>query len=208
MIKDTDFSLKRVAEGLPIAPLLEAIAKEPSLWKENTWRQDEAGGQQDTESIMLRWADQNNFDRIRDSTSVVGLSNLGKLKESHEVFKKALTLVGAIEWGRSFIVKLKPGGRVYPHSDVGTYADKFERFHICLTADPEFEYHVQHPTGPIETCNMKPGELWFFNHKRVHWAHNAGKNDRISIVLDAVAPEWKRQRDLIAVGVGYKYNEH
>lgn len=204
---ENDFSLKKICSNLPVEPLLQAIEKNPGLWGLNTWRQDEAGGQQDTNAIMLRWADGNNFARVRDSISVVNTNVFDVLPESISLLNEALKLIEATEWGRTFIVRLKPGGRVYPHSDVGMYADKFERFHICLQADPEFEYSTQHPTGPVQSCNMMPGDLWWFNHKRTHWAYNGGDRDRISIVLDAVSPKWKRKRDVLYIGVGYKKEE-
>lgn len=201
-----DSSLELIASGADPNALLAAIEAKPELWKQNTWRQNEAGGQQDTQAIMLMWADGNSFERIRDSVSVVPTPALAELGSfAAPLIAQIVRATGAQKLGRIFIVKLKPGGRVYPHADVGTYADSFERFHLCLQADPEFTYFVQHPTGPIQYANMKPGELYWFNHKRVHWAHNGGSHDRISIIFDAVCPTWHRQRDTLAVGVGYQY---
>jgi hypothetical protein len=154
---------------------------------------------------MLRWAAANTFASIRDSLSCETLPFFAHLAEAHPLLERALAKVGATELGRVFIVKLKPGGRVYPHSDVGTYADHFERFHLCLKAGPGFEYSVQHPTGPVESANMRAGELWWFNHKRTHWAYNGDAEERITIILDCVAPAFKRKRDVLALGVGYRY---
>lgn len=205
---NTDSSLDKVVTGLPVTLLLEAIALNPQLWKLNTWRQDEAGGQQDTEAIMLRWAAENNFTSIRDSLSVQNTPQFNELGEvAWPLLSAAAQAVGATAIGRIFVVKLKPAGRVYPHVDVGLYADTFERFHICLQADPEFTYFVQHPTGPVQACTMQAGELWWFNHKRTHWAHNGSTRDRISIVFDVVAPQFRRERDILAIGVGYQAKE-
>jgi hypothetical protein len=204
-VRGGDISLERVTAGLPTGPLLERILADPELWKKNTWRQNEAGGQQDTESIMIRWAAENNFSSIRDSVSVVNTDALEELKK--EVMPLIIDVAATIDirsLGRIFIVKLKPGGRVYPHADVGLYADTFERFHICLTAPEKFRYYVQHPTGPISETGMTAGELWWFNHKRVHWAWNGSDTeDRISIVFDCVAPKFRKERDIIAMGIGY-----
>lgn len=202
-----DSSIELIKSGIDTGSLLAVLNKRgPDIWKRNTWRQDEAGGQQDTEAVMFRWAFENNFASVRDSLSVkVEPALMETFDVSMPIFKECLFAIGAIEWGRTFVVKLKPNGRVYPHADVGIYADHYERFHLCLQADQEFSYYTQHPTGPVQRVNMRAGELYWFNHKRIHWAHNGGKNDRISIVIDAVSTKWKRKRDRLAIGVGYKY---
>lgn len=207
-IRGGDDSLTRLCEGLNVAPLLDMVKAKPELWSKNTWRQDIAGGQQDTESIMLRWASANTFASIRDSLSVENTEQLPELMDQAvPLINEVAKLIGAQALGRIFIVKLKPGGRVYPHADIGVYADTFERFHICLESDPQFTYFVQHPTGPIQFAKMAPGELWWFNHKRVHWAHNGGTNDRIVIIYDAVVPAFRKERDTLAIGIGYQYEE-
>lgn len=201
-----DSSLTKLFTGLQVEPLLNAIASDPGRWTLNTWRQDEAGGQQDTQAIMLRWAEKNTFASIRDSLSVMNTEQFSDLAEvAIPILEKVLALIEAQALGRVFIVKLRPGGRVYPHADVGIYADTFERFHICLQADPEFMYFVQHPTGPVQGDTMCAGDLWWFNHKRTHWSFNGGARDRITIILDAVAPQFRRERDMLAIGGGYRY---
>lgn len=194
-----DSSLAKIAERLPVGSLVRAIDCRPDLWKQNTWRQDDAWGQQDTEAIMFRWANGNGFDKVRDSISVVETGLFEEIPEAFPIIEEALAHIEATELGRVFVVKLKPDGRVYPHADVGVYSDKFERFHICLQAEEGFQYYTQHPMGPVQVCGMAPGDLWWFNHKRVHWAYNGGETDRISIVLDCVAPKWKRKRDVLAL---------
>jgi hypothetical protein len=193
-----DSSLVRIYGGLPVANVVKALDKS-KLWELNTWRQDDAWGMQDTKAVMFRWADGNSFDRVRDSTSVVDTGVFNEIPEAEDLVMQALSCIESTELGRVFAIKLKPGGRVFPHADVGIYSDKFERFHICLKSDPGFFYYTQHPLGPVQQSYMAPGEFWWFNHKRVHWAYNGGKDDRISIVLDCVAPKWKRNRDVLAL---------
>lgn len=198
---DKSSSLECLANGLYATELLAQISVIPNIWSENTWRQDEAGGMSDTEAIMLRWAAANSFESVRDSVSCINTVNMDRLSAAKPLLERIVAAVGAIDIGRVFIVKLKPEGRIYPHSDVGIYADTFERFHLCLHAPLEFEFYSQHPTGPIQMCNMQAGELWWFNHKRVHWAYNGGVTDRISMIFDAVAPKFRKEREFLARGI-------
>lgn len=198
-----DASLLKLGENLPTYPLLSQLLKHTDAWTENRWRQDDAYVMEDTQSVMFRWAPENSFASVRDSADVVDVPQPEALTAVLAPVLKAFTqLTEATELGRVFAVRLCPGGRVFPHADVGLYPDTFERFHVCLGAPAEFTYFVQHPKGAVDLCSMRAGELWWFNHKRTHWAHNGGNSERFTLIVDARAAKYRRRRDLLAVGGG------
>ncbi len=193
--------IKLVKKSLSIKPLIDRLEQEPSLWKENTWRQDYVvkldrpiSPQQDTEAIMFRWAPENTIESVRDSLNITIHSNLSNIKEVQPLIVECLIACGAVECGRVFIAKLKPGGTVIPHSDYGMYADHFERFHLVLTSEDGNRFFVQDTNGWCESYYMKPGEFFWFNHKENHWAINQSQKPRMHMIIDCVAPTYRRER--------------
>lgn len=193
--------IKKLLHDAPVKPLCDRLEAEPDLWKENTWRQDYVvqlerpiSPQQDTQAVMFRWAPENTIESVRDSLEVKVHPNLEKIKELHRLLVGCLDRVCAEECGRVFIAKLKPGGKVIPHLDYGMYADHFERFHLVLTSDPGNEFFVQDSQGHVESVYMKPGEFYWFNHKEIHWAVNNSETPRMHLIIDCVAPEFRRER--------------
>lgn len=193
--------IKKLMTDAPVEPLVARLEMEPELWRDNTWRQDYVvklerpiSPQQDTEAVMFRWAPENTIESVRDSLSVQVHPNLSKISELHRLLLACLNRINAAECGRVFVAKLKPGGKVIPHQDYGTYADHFERFHLVLSSDPGNEFFVEDSSGHRESAHMKPGEFFWFNHKETHWAVNNSKTPRMHLIIDAVAPEYRRER--------------
>jgi hypothetical protein len=198
----TGHLIKLVKNNINVKPLCDRVEKEPELWKENTWRQDYVvkldrpiSPQQDTEAIMFRWAPHNTIVSVRDSLDIVNHPNLVLLTEIQPLISECFKAAEATELGRVFITKLKPGGKVLPHSDYGMYSDHFERFHLVLTSDPGNRFYVhQESSGWQESYYMKPGEFFWFNHKEIHWVHNDSKTPRMHIIIDCVSPKYRKER--------------
>lgn len=193
--------IKLIVGGAPVQDLAAALEKNPDLWKENTWRQDYVvrgerpiSPQQDTEAVMFRWAPENKIESVRDSLDVLVHSNAHTIKEFAPHLLACLSFINPEEVGRVFVAKLKSGGFVIPHQDYGMYADHFERFHLVLTSDPGNMFFVQDANGHREEAYMKPGELFWFNHKETHWAVNNSSRPRMHLIIDAVAPNYRRER--------------
>lgn len=193
--------IKLLKTNINVKPLIDRIQKEPKLWEENTWRQDytiqnerPVSPQQDTQAIMFRWAPENKIESVRDSLNVQIHKNLLDISEVQPLIIECLTTAGAIECGRVFITKLKPGGKVLPHSDYGMYSDHFERFHLVLTSDPGNRFFVENTQGWGESYSMRPGQFFWFNHKETHWCVNESKNPRMHMIIDCVAPNYRRER--------------
>jgi hypothetical protein len=193
--------IKLLASDIPTEALLQKLEANPERWKENTWRQDYVvqlerpiSPQEDTEAVMFRWAPENTIESVRDSLNVVMNKNAIEIPEIVPTILTCAKACGATEIGRAFVAKLKAGGRVIPHMDYGMYADHFERFHLVLQSDPGNEFSVQDSQGHQETVSMKPGEFFWFNHKETHWAVNNSKRPRMHLIIDMVAPKYRRER--------------
>lgn len=169
------------------------ISQAPHLWDQITARQDHPSSpHQDTKTIYLRWCKDVSIETVFTDLDTLDYPAFGWLGSAHALVQRVMDEVGGTELGRVIITKLKPMGIIGPHSDEGDYADKFERFHVPLCDSSDAfgcDYFPQH----TETAFMRAGELWTFNHKRNHFVFN-GDTDRIHLIVDAVAPKYRRER--------------
>jgi len=187
---------ERIAEGLHVQPLLDKLAQHPGLWGQITTRQDTPGSpHKDTQCIFLRWpADQSIWAAFHDLTS-----------EDYPAAKVLAPAVSDLVWdvvvnrlplpggqlGRVILTKLKPGGVITPHFDQGPYADKYDRFHVVLSAG---EGNVITVGGQDFTPSS--GDLFWFYHKLVHSYRNESDQPRLHLILDVVAPTYRAKRGL------------
>lgn len=190
-------SLKCLNTDMDVRPLLESIAAQPNLWNEITARQNTPGSPHaDTQSIFLRWTPRQDIEAVFSDVDCIDYPALEHLSAARALIAETAKLVGAIQVARVMIVNLHPGGIIDPHPDEGVYADSFERFHLCLQADFGNEFHVQEPGQPYhwQTAEMRPGDLWWFDHKRVHWVENRSNTGRVHMIMDMSAPKFHVER--------------
>lgn len=187
-----------IADSLDTGPLLERILANEHLWAARTERQNYPGSaHKDTETIYLRWAVdesiEGGFYDLRSQDHVETIQALAP-----EVFPLCQTAIEKIvghtysyndDVGRVILTRMKPGGEIARHTDEGPYADKYDRFHVCLSGDSLFCVE-----GVPQA--MKPGQLFWFNHKLPHWVVNRTESDRIHMIIDLVAPEYRAKRGL------------
>lgn len=170
--------LARIVSGLNVAPMLAAI--EPAMWDAITARQDHAGSaHRDTRAIFLRGpADVHDIHDGIESSPYPGADSL-RMRKAFEDLIEAIPLE-LVELGRVMVVGLKPGGHVDRHTDEGAYAARFSRFHVALQSDAGNTFECDG-----ESVHMRPGECWWFDHRRPHEVRNASALERIHLIVDA-----------------------
>lgn len=180
--------------GLDVRPLLKALETKPYLWNQITDRQTTPGSPHvDTQSIFLRWAADGSVHAAFNDLEAIDYPALGELEEAREFIGLTLREASATKLARVIIASLKPGGRITPHADEGLYADTYERFHLVLQSDFGNRFHVGGPRA-YETAEMRAGDLWWFNHKRTHWVENYSNRERIHLIMDMSAPDFRTER--------------
>ncbi len=184
---------ERLSTGLPIQPLLEAIARKPELWRDITARQTTPGSPHKyTESIFLRWAKEQTIEACFNDIEAVNYPAIEALPEVLPIIADVMERVGGMALGRVLLTSLHPGGTISKHSDEGLVADTFERFHVCLQSDEGNSFSAS--IDQAETVRMRPGQLWWFNHKAEHWLSNHSTRPRLHLIMDIVAPRYRRER--------------
>ena len=174
---------KRIAEGLDVEPLLQLLDAKPELWKEIQTRQKFTNSpHKDTETIHVRGALKMSAYYLMWDVGAYDYPCMEYLKPALvPLMRPTLEQLQVKEMGRVMIVNLKPCGHVTKHNDQGTYADHYQRFHLVLKSNQ----HCFQTCGN-ELQRFEVGDVWWFNHKELHTAHNVGDTDRIHIIFDAV----------------------
>ena len=181
LTKSSNF--KRIAEGLDVDPLLQLLDAKPELWKEIQTRQKFTNSpHKDTETIHVRGALKMSAYYLLWHTGSYDYPCMEYLKPALvPLMRPILEQLQVKEMGRVMIVNLKPCGHVTKHNDQGTYADHYQRFHLVLKSNQ----HCFQTCGN-ELQRFEVGDVWWFDHKKLHTADNVGDTDRIHIIFDAV----------------------
>ena len=173
----------RIAEGLDVEPLLELLDAKPELWKEIDIRQKFTNSpHKDTESIYVRGPLKLSAYYVLWDTGSYDYPCMEYLKPALvPLMRPILEQLEVKEMGRVLIVNLKPSGHVIKHNDQGTYADHYSRFHLVLRSN---QWCSQ--TCGDQMQKFEAGEVWWFNHKKLHTADNVGMTDRVHLIFDCV----------------------
>ena len=176
-------NFRRIAKGLDVEPLLQLLDAKPELWKEIQARQNFSNSpHKDTESIYVRGPLKMSPYYVLWDTGSYDYPCMEYLKPALvPLMQPILKQLGVEDMGRVLIVNLKPSGHVTKHNDQGKYADHYSRFHIVLKSN-------QHcfQTAGSELRRFNVGDVWWFDHKKLHTAHNVGDTERIHIIFDCV----------------------
>jgi hypothetical protein len=186
----------KITDGIDVEPLRKAIESKSHLWGQITARQTTPGSpHHETECIFLRWCDGQDVHSAFNDLRAVNYPAYAELPEANALIAAVYKASEAKELGRVIIVNLKPLGFITPHADEGAYADHYERFHLPLTSDSDRNtFFVENNKQHGEYCMMRDGEVWWFNHKKVHTALNDSGYPRWHLIVDVVAPKYRVER--------------
>lgn len=84
---------------------------------------------------------------------------------------------------RASLVRLKAGCSIAAHQDNNFSLTHSHRVHLPIVTNNEVQFTVGD-----ETINMREGELFEINNRRMHSVHNNGGDDRVHLILDYVLP--------------------
>lgn len=183
----------RIREDAPVGAVLPEMRGLDYLWHQHTFRQAHPGSaHHDTSAIYLRYPPLGTItvhDVFNELEAQMTPAADALPAACHLAFW-AQEVLGVTKLGRVMLVNLRAGGSIDPHVDEGAYADCYARFHVCVSAQPGVVFRCGG-----EEVEMRPGELWWFNHKRKHWVENRSSADRVHLIVDAVAPRYRVERE-------------
>lgn len=189
-----------LTDGVNVAPLVNELKACEYLWSQITGRQDTAGSPHTyTETIFLRWCHSREVSAVFTAIEAVDYPAYRELPEARTLVEFIQDQIPSDDLGRVIITRLKATSMIAPHMDTGDYADHYERFHLPLVSEPGNNFYSDVTERQGEFVHMLPGEIWWFNHKRPHYYYNGSASPRIHLIVDCVAPAYRRERDIIEV---------
>ncbi|RLA29004.1 MAG: hypothetical protein DRQ63_02080 [Gammaproteobacteria bacterium] len=105
----------------------------------------------------------------------------------YEALPAATTLLGQLGSGyfiRANLVRLNPGGEITAHQDKNFSLAHSHRVHIPIVTNDQVKFAVG-----SETINMRAGEIFEINNRRIHSVRNDGEAGRVHLILDWVTPD-------------------
>ena len=88
------------------------------------------------------------------------------------------------------LMRLQAGAEIKPHRDHQLGLEYGEaRLHMPIQTNENVRFSVNHQPVP-----MVAGELWYINTDQVHAVTNNSAQDRINLVIDALANDWLREQ--------------
>ena len=85
-------------------------------------------------------------------------------------------------FGRILLTKLPAGEKITPHIDIlYKYFDIARRFHVPIISNKDVFFSVD---GEVK--NMKEGECWEINNKKMHRVFNNSLEDRVHLLFDII----------------------
>ena len=179
---------ERIAHGIDVQPIVARVLKHMPLWDEITVRQRYLGSaHHSTQAIIVRGPHPHSPDLLNELVTVdypYAKDVRAVVEETVEICLAHIGKHGKL--GRVMLVNLRVDGFIDPHADEGRYAESFERFHLALAALPGNRFNVgDHHFTPVS------GELWWFNHRRVHSFINLSGADRWHLIIDVQAPSYR-----------------
>ena len=152
-------------------------------WLMNQTRQDETIHHTKTQTYFISW-----FELIDDFSVYVP-----KINENADpvLVEMIMPIIKDMEnlydgkFGRILLIKLPQESDITPHFDRDEYFNLTRRFHVPIISNNLVEFSVGD-----EIINMKEGECWEINNKRVHKVMNNGTDDRVHLLFDIIPGEF------------------
>jgi hypothetical protein len=175
---------QRIRSGIAVQPLLDSVAEVDAAWALQTGRQEKVRVQREARAIPLRGLRKSClYGRARrdvqESRWTTGSKSFPVLRHVLQTIAEDLEA----DLGRAKLVLLPAGRRVYPHIDRGRYYQLHDRYHLVLKSSSGSWLRAGD-----EEVRMREGELWWFDNRQIHEAHNDGAEDRIHLIFDLLPP--------------------
>jgi hypothetical protein len=189
---DIDVTMRSFGK-VDMEPLAAAIlAADEVAWNENVERQKSYEVHEQTRSIVLLFADVENWPAV-DVTRQPGWDRLSDVAVPvmHQILRNWYPPGGTII--RAMAARLFAGGRIVPHRDAHPSFRAGHRIHVPIATNPRVRFMIDG-----QPVRLEVGQAYEINNQKVHSVMNKGDTDRIHFIFDYVPPGGKG--DAVAQG--------
>lgn len=148
-------------------------------WLLDTTRQKDTIHHTKTQSYKISF-----FDFTTDFSNYTLEMNDGVDKELVEMIMPILNDMAKVyngKAGRILLTRLSNENDITPHTDLNEYFNLTRRFHLPIITNEMVDFYVGD-----EMINMKEGECWEINNKRMHKVINNGSEARVHLLFDVI----------------------
>lgn len=169
---------QKIADGVDVVPVLDALARNPDLWDQNTLRTRHPGTAHADVSDIWVWFNDPEGDVANDK-EVVPFPAWDRLPQLRHLVLDLMRRVEGVRLGRVIITRLPPGKSITPHVDGGAPATFYSRYQIALQSLPGAMFRIED-----ERVNFRTGEVWRIDNQLEHEVANHSADDRIVVIVD------------------------
>lgn len=169
--------IRRVLEGLNVAPIYWALQEHPELWNQNRARtEDPRSPHYGLDDIWARYGapEHAKTGEPHDSKWWPAADLLGIKPICLDVMRHA----EGVELGGVLITRIAPGKEVKPHTDPGWHARRYQKYGVQITSAPGQRFCFED-----ESLETRPGDVFFFDNAYTHWVTNPTNYERITMIV-------------------------
>ena len=170
----------RIAHGVDVMPVLNALAQNADLWNLNPIRTMHPGtAHAEADDILVWFNDLSDPEAVVNDRETVPFLAWDRLPQLRPLIFDLMRRVEGVRLGRVIISRLKPGAQITPHVDGGAPATFFSRYQIALQCLPGCLFKAGN-----ETVNFQTGDVWWFDNQQEHSVVNNSADDRLALIVD------------------------
>ena len=168
--------IKKVSEGMDVAPLYAALLENPELWDQTPARTAPAHSpHHGLSDIYIRYSAGNPLDADPHESVWYPAADLLPVKD---LIFQLMHAVRGERPGGVLITKIPAGKMCKPHRDGGWHAGYYEKFGIQIQSAPGQAFCFDG-----ESLETKPGDVFWFDNAHTHWVTNDTPHDRITLIV-------------------------
>jgi hypothetical protein len=167
--------IKKIGDGLNVAPLLWALQANEQLWNQHRDRtEDPASPHHEVDDIWVRYALDAKVQGPHESVWYPAAAGL----PVRELVYPLMQYVQGERLGGVLITRIKSGKQCKPHHDDGWHAKYYEKFAIQVQSAPGQAFCFDGAS-----LESKPGDVYWFDNAFTHWVTNPTPHDRITLIV-------------------------
>ena len=173
-----------IVKGVDFSPILDAITKNSALWNYFNLRTTHPGTpHSEVDDIVIRFNKirENMQEYMDDSESVWYSATQYIPVQPFITTLMASTMADRI--GRVVITRLRPGGKIESHKDLGAPVSYYQRFHFAILNEPGAKFICGDEEYTPDT-----GDIFIFDNSKEHSVVNDSDTDRITMIVDLHTP--------------------
>jgi hypothetical protein len=189
-----------VEKDIDVRPILQELERHEEAWEAQMGRKEKVAVQREAAAIPIRGLRRSCIrGRRRRDVHESRYTSLSEEFPAVKAFLEEFAAGNEAELGRARIVRLPGTGHVHAHVDRGDYYRIRDRYHLVLQSA-----EGSHLRAADEEVWMRTGELWWFDNKRRHEAHNDAELDRIHLIFDLLPRNPERRRGPAPAPTGFE----